>query len=85
MDNLLEDSNPFAALLDAAAVLEACRASHGLSGLSRRVHRPLDKPSLAVHDKAVAEFDASIDGKSSVKAARAKKAALKPSEAAVLR
>jgi hypothetical protein len=60
----LGTSNPFLALLDPVAVRQVCDASRSLSGLSKRVHRPLSKPLLAIFDKTTADTDVSAHAES---------------------
>jgi hypothetical protein len=45
-------ANPFALMMDPQAVLEAVERSQPLSGLQRRVCRPLDKPLIPRADAA---------------------------------
>ncbi len=46
MNTIPIESNPFALLLDAEAVMARVAASERLAMLTRRVCRPLDKPLL---------------------------------------
>lgn len=64
-------TNPFAMLMDPAAVIQAMESSDLLSSLERRVCRPLDKPMAPRSDAETAsakkvfdaadEFDATDD------------------------
>jgi hypothetical protein len=59
-------ANPFALMMDPQAVLAAVERSQPLSGLQRRVCRPLDKPLIP---RADAANDADIsDGADDVEA-----------------
>lgn len=53
-------ANPFAPLIDPAAVLAACATSESLSALPTHAHHHADRPS-AKATKDLAEFDAAID------------------------
>ncbi|AKJ29525.1 hypothetical protein [Caldimonas brevitalea] len=56
-------ADPFALMLNPEAVFSAIERSERLSGLQRRVCRPLDKPLLAntARDQHDAEIDAEPD------------------------
>ena len=54
-------ANPFALMLDPAAVLQAVERSERLQRLQARVCRPLDKPLIPVVGDEVAEFDRRVD------------------------
>ena len=70
-------ANPFASLIDPAAVLAACSESKSLSTLPTHAHHRADLPSEAV-SKELAEFDASIDAAAhSIASAAVRKAARK--------
>lgn len=58
-------ANPFALMMNPQAVLDAVERSQPLSGLQRRVCRPLDKPLIprtdAANDADVGDLDADDD------------------------
>ncbi len=54
--------NPFALMMDPAAVLQAMEGSTRLRQLQSRVCRPLDKPLIPHKDDAVEAFDRGVDG-----------------------
>ena len=56
MQTLPHSANPFALMLDPAAVFAQLERSHRLEALERRICRPLDKPLLnGAEDGADAE------------------------------
>jgi hypothetical protein len=54
-------SNPFALMMNPAAVLEAVERSGRLERLQRRVCRPLDKPLIAKKEVEMNDYDRLID------------------------
>lgn len=60
-------ANPFALMMDPAAVFRALETSDRLSRLQRRVCRPLDKPliprvgDVAAFDRAIEETEIELD------------------------
>lgn len=54
-------ADPFAMLLNPAAVVEAMERSERLGGLNRRVCRPLDKPLIPRRSAEMQAFDESLD------------------------
>lgn len=55
-------SNPFALLMDPAAVICAVESSAGLSGLQTRVFRPLDRGNRSSSvDADLAAYDAEVE------------------------
>lgn len=52
--------NPFAQLLNPDALQQALNTAPTLSKLEKRVHRPLDKPSIPL-TKSLQEFDAAVE------------------------
>ena len=56
-------SNPFALMMHPEHVLQAVERSERLSGLQRRICRPLDKPLIPKQEEGAAEaFDREVDG-----------------------
>ncbi|MGM9488119.1 hypothetical protein [Ideonella sp. YS5] len=55
--------NPFTMMTDPEAILQAVEASERLSGLQRRVCRPLDRPLIPKKGRAadLAAYDQEID------------------------
>jgi hypothetical protein len=53
--------NPFALMLDPAAIFAAMDQSGRLGALKRQIFRPLDKPVIARADVSLAAFDEEID------------------------
>jgi hypothetical protein len=54
-------SNPFALMMDPAAVVQAMECSDRLGRLQRRICKPLDKPVTARSTADVAAFDHEVD------------------------
>ena len=54
-------ANPFALMMDPAAVIAAMERSERLSRLNSRVCRPLDKPLAGAADAPTADDDHSVD------------------------
>ena len=54
-------SNPFALMMDPAAVIAAVQRSERLSRLQSRICRPLDKPLTTPADAETASFDGAVD------------------------
>ena len=61
MDNSSLVSNPFALMMDPAAVVHAMEHSDRLGRLHRRVCRPLDKPLIPNADADASAFDREVD------------------------
>lgn len=61
METLQTVANPFALMMDPAAVIAAVERSDRLATLKSRICRPLDKPLVSRNGDAVADFDAAID------------------------
>jgi hypothetical protein len=55
-------SNPFALMMNPEHVLQAVERSERLSGLERRICRPLDKPLIPKQDESTDAFDREVDG-----------------------
>ncbi|NDY90531.1 hypothetical protein [Ideonella livida] len=59
----LTAANPFMMITDPEAILQAVERSERLSGLRRRVCRPLDKPLIPkVANPELSAYDAEIEG-----------------------
>lgn len=54
-------SDPFALMMNPAAVLAAVEGSRRLDGLQRRVCRPLDKPLIPRRSAEMQAFDDALD------------------------
>ncbi|HJV94703.1 MAG TPA: hypothetical protein VJ608_01650 [Albitalea sp.] len=54
-------SNPFALMMDPAAVIQAMETSDRLGRLQRRICKPLDKPVAARASTEVDAFDHAVD------------------------
>ena len=54
-------ANPFAFMMDPAAVVYAMEHSERLGQLRSRVCRPLDRPLIAVQAGDVVDFDHTVD------------------------
>ena len=54
-------SNPFALMMDPAAVIAAMERSERLAHLQSRICRPLDKTAPPAADAETASFDGSVD------------------------
>jgi hypothetical protein len=61
MSQTLLTSNPFAFMMDPAAVIAAMERSERLSHLERRICRPLDRPMTAQVDAETDSFDDGAD------------------------
>jgi hypothetical protein len=57
----LSSPDPFALLINPAAVLAVHERCSNRDGVPRRVHRPLDKPAGPANSREQAEFDRAID------------------------
>jgi hypothetical protein len=53
--------NPFAFMMDPAAVIAAMERSERLAHLESRICRPLDRPLIAQGDVEAASFDGAVD------------------------
>ena len=53
--------NPFAFMMDPAAVIYAMEHSERLGQLRSRMCRPLDRPLIALHAGDVVDFDSAVD------------------------
>ena len=56
-------TNPFAFMMDPAAVIYAMEHSERLGQLRSRVWRPLDRPLISVQAADVVDFDQEVDAK----------------------
>ena len=54
-------SNPFALMMDPAAVIEAMERSERLNHLESRICRPLDKPLIPLVNGETNAFDQEVD------------------------
>jgi hypothetical protein len=61
MDKQAIASNPFALMMDPAAVVAAMEGSDRLGRLQRRICKPLDKPALGQASDETALYDHAVD------------------------
>ena len=61
MSNQPDTANPFAFMMDPAAVIYAMEHSERLGRLRSRVCRPLDRPSMTRAAGAASDFDQAVD------------------------
>jgi hypothetical protein len=61
MESLQLAANPFALMMNPAAVIAAMEGSARLTGLNSRVCRPLDKPLIGRRRDDLAAFDEAVD------------------------